>query len=562
MKNKKIVFILLLSLNVSLVFAQKLTVPANLQAHNAEFKKEIVKVTDGVWCAVGYAIANSIMIEGTDGLIIVDVLESPGAAKEVFAEFRKISNKPVKAIVYTHNHTDHTRGAAVFAENNNPMVICHEDLEKIVSSNAALIKPILEKRSLRMFGTYLKQEDELVNAGLGLGMNIKDSEEKGYLKPTHIFKDSLKMEISGVDLVFFHAPGETDDQINVYIPSKKLVCVGDNLYRTFPNLYTIRGTSYRDPVAWYQSIDKVRYLHPEFIAPSHTRPIIGAENIQNVLTTYRDGIQYVFNETIRQMNLGKTPNEIAAAISLPKHLKESPFLQEFYGKASWSSRSIFSGILGFFDGNSTTLQPLSPVAEAQKMAELAGGINKMKKNCLNALKNKEYQWVLNLSDYILHIEPNATVITKARIEALTRMGEAESNPNARHYYLTEAKELGGLKLERNWKISSETLRDIPVMSFFNAMALNLSEKKSLEINKKVVFYFTDLNKSATLIVRNGIAETQEFALPEANVTVTTTGQTWKEIVSKVKSPMEAIKAGELKISDPKQFKEIMDLFAQ
>jgi alkyl sulfatase BDS1-like metallo-beta-lactamase superfamily hydrolase len=556
-RNLLLFLVMLLS---SKAFTQKLNIPQDLQTHNDEFKRQVIKVTDGVYCAIGFGLANSIMIEGDDGLIIVDVMESPGAAKEVNAEFRKISNKPVKAIVYTHNHTDHIKGAAVFAGDDKPLVIGHETLEDIYTSTVTFIKPILEKRSLRMFGVYLRPEDELVNAGLGLGMNIKDTEEKGYLSPNTTFKDSLKMKIAGIDFVFFHAPGETDDQINVYIPSKKLVCMGDNLYRTFPNLYTIRGTPYRDPVAWYKSIDKVRYLKPEFIVPSHTKPISGAANVESILSTYRDGIQYIFDETIRQMNKGKTPIEISSSIELPKHLKESPYMQEFYGKATWSSRSIFSGILGFFDGNPTTLQPLSPEVEAQNMANLAGGIKKLNKKCLKALKDNKYQWVLDLSDHILRLEPNNQKIIEARMEALTRLGEAESNPNARHYYLTEAKELGGLDVARTFIISSESIRGIPVMTYFNIMGVSLNVDKALDVNKKMHFNLTDENKTVSIHIRNGVAEIQEFALENPDVLITTSGQTWKEIVSKVKDPGAAAKAGEIKISNPAEFMSIMELF--
>ena len=63
--------------------------------------------------AIGYALGNSIMVDAPEGLIIVDVTETVESGRQVFAEFRKISKKPVKAIVYTHQHPDHTWGAKV-----------------------------------------------------------------------------------------------------------------------------------------------------------------------------------------------------------------------------------------------------------------------------------------------------------------------------------------------------------------------------------------------------------------------------------------------------------------
>ena len=87
----------------------------SLQKHTEEFEQKVYRVSDNVYSAVGFGLANSIMIEGDDGLIIVDTMESTNEAKTVIREFRKITHKPVKAIVYTHNHTDHVFGAQVFA---------------------------------------------------------------------------------------------------------------------------------------------------------------------------------------------------------------------------------------------------------------------------------------------------------------------------------------------------------------------------------------------------------------------------------------------------------------
>ena len=61
--------------------------------------------------AIGYGLANSIMILAPDGAIIVDTLESMPPAREVYKAFRKVTKKPIKAIIYTHNHNDHIGGA-------------------------------------------------------------------------------------------------------------------------------------------------------------------------------------------------------------------------------------------------------------------------------------------------------------------------------------------------------------------------------------------------------------------------------------------------------------------
>ena len=82
----------------------------SLKEHTKHFERKVYKVADNIYSAVGFGLANSIMIEGDDGLIIVDTMESLQEAREVLAEFRKISDKPIKAIIYTPQpHRPHFR---------------------------------------------------------------------------------------------------------------------------------------------------------------------------------------------------------------------------------------------------------------------------------------------------------------------------------------------------------------------------------------------------------------------------------------------------------------------
>ncbi len=63
--------------------------------------------------AIGFALGNVIMVEAPDGMIIVDTTECMTTAECVYTRMGQMTNKSVKAIVYTHNHPDHTYGAQV-----------------------------------------------------------------------------------------------------------------------------------------------------------------------------------------------------------------------------------------------------------------------------------------------------------------------------------------------------------------------------------------------------------------------------------------------------------------
>ncbi len=540
--------------------AVKTTSPEDLQSHSAIFSRRIEKVGTNIYMAIGYGLANSILIEGRDSVIIVDCMESIEAAQDVKHAFDSLCHKPVKAIIYTHFHTDHTSGGTVLAGESHPDIYAQELLPHLLDQTSAVVRNITEKRSYRMFGVYL-DEGERVNCGIGPELRIHQGSELGILKPTVTFRDSLHLNVSGIHLVLYHAPGETPDQLMVWLPDEKALLCGDNLYHTFPNLYTIRGTGYRDVNLWRSSLDRMRYMRPEYIIPSHTEPLRGADSIYSVLTDYRDAIAYIHDQTVRGMNAGLTPDELCESVILPAHLRDNPWLQEFYGKTAWSVRTVFDGYMGFFDGNPTTLMPLKKKEHAAKIEALAGGQTNLGKQIDNAATAGEWQWVLELTDAYLALYPAERHATEARVKALTALGMAESNPNARHYYLTCAKELQGLKNDGLVKPTPDLAKGVPLASIFNGMAAHLNPDKSREVHKRVLFHFSDSGSEWTVEVRRGVAEVQPFDIGHPDLTITIKEQVWKELAAKIRSPLAVYASGDISISGGQiEFLSFMRLF--
>ena len=104
----------------------------SLAKHTEIFEERVEKVADGLYIAIGFGLANSILIEGTDGVVIVDTMESMEAGLRVREAFRKVTDKPVRAIVYTHNHADHIFGAEAFVDDAAPQVYAHATTEKYI----------------------------------------------------------------------------------------------------------------------------------------------------------------------------------------------------------------------------------------------------------------------------------------------------------------------------------------------------------------------------------------------------------------------------------------------
>jgi len=514
-----------------------------LAAHTAEFDTRVYEVTAGVYVAVGFGLANSIMVEGDTCVFLVDVMGSIESARAVKAEFRRLTTKPIAALIYTHNHADHVFGGKGFVPDGSVDVYAHETTQFYIDRVVNIIRPIITQRSARMFGNYLPREgaDAMVNAGIGPYLEIGHAGGTlGLIRPTKTFEDELQLELCGVKVELVHAPGETNDQIFVWLPEKKLLMPGDNVYRAFPNLYTIRGTLYRDVLEWSRSIDQMRARRPEHLVPSHTRPVSGAEKVMEILTAYRDAIQYVHDQTIRGINQGLTPDELVEVVRLPPHLRDHPYLQEFYGTVEWSVRSIFTGYLGWFDGDTATLSPASPNERARGFVELAGGQRALLDAARQALETERYAWAAELATQVLRVDPGLEEGKRLKAAALRALGRRSMSPNARNYYLTQARELEGAVFVRVEQEFDEGVRElvdsIPIGNFIAAMPTSLDPGKSANANLVVGFRFPDVGEAYTIHVRRGVAEVQPKLLESADVLVTTETGVWRELVLGLRNP--------------------------
>jgi uncharacterized sulfatase len=421
-----------------------------LNKQERQFEQQVVQTADNVFTAVGFHGANTSMIVGHDGVIIVDTLMGPASAANAFKALREYSDKPVKAIIYTHSHPDHTGGASVFAGNDNPEIYAMAHFGSAHGVDVA-INPIMVPRGIRQFGRKLTGR-EVTNRGLAPAGTIDHDRGKGHLPPTFkIDGDSYRINVAGIDIEMHAGPGETDDALFVWLPREKVLFAGDNFYHTFPNLYAIRGTAYRDVLKWSNSVAKMASLQPEYLVPGHTLPIKSKEASVGALQDYSDAIRSVYDQTVKGINQGKGPDLIAHKVELPAHLRNKPYLVEFYGTVSHAVRAIYAGLLGWFDGNPTTLNRLAPKVEAQKMAELAGGTSYLTEKMQTALTQKEFQWALELADHLKWLDDaDKQLARKTRIKALRGLASREYNAPNRNYYLSYANELESGQLSQVW----------------------------------------------------------------------------------------------------------------
>ena len=404
------------------------------------YQERVEQVTDGVWCALSMGHSNAVFVEGKTSVILIDTLDCVERGELLAAVIKEKTGKPVKTILYTHIHPDHRGGAGAFTENDPEIIAFAPAVTPL--ERTGMLKDIQGLRGARQFG-YSLTDEETISQGIGIREGVVYGGHHGFVPPTTIYnQEKVEREIDGVKLELLRVPGETDDQMMVWIPEKGVLCCGDNYYGCFPNLYAIRGSQYRDLASWIRSLDVILSYPAQYLVPGHTAMISGNETIREILGNFRSMIDYLLTKTLEGMNQGKTEDQLAAEIRLPEEYAGLPYLGEYYGCAEWTVRAIYTAYLGWFDGNPTSLHPLAPADRAAKLLALAGGRETVLQAAQAAFDEGDYQWCLELCDMLMDGAKEADQEAMGvKAKALEQIAEQETSANGRHYYLVCAREL-------------------------------------------------------------------------------------------------------------------------
>jgi alkyl sulfatase BDS1-like metallo-beta-lactamase superfamily hydrolase len=496
------------------------TIDPRLTEHSGKMAQAIYQTAGNVYSAVGYGLANMTMIEGSDGVVIVDTLEAVENARAVMDELRKITTKPVKAIIYTHNHYDHVMGTLGVVtpeevDSGAVPIYAHERLLAGMLNQLGVVGEAVGRRSLYTFGNFLDKGPEgSVNEGIGPALVAG---APSFVPPTVTFADQLEIGVAGLRLQLLYAPSETDDEIVVWMPETGVLQSAEVIQgETFPNLYTIRGTTYRDPVQWYRTIDRLRALAPEYLVPSHGRPVEGRAEVESLLSAYRDAIQFTHDQAVRLINRGHTPDELAEALpALPPHLAAHPWVAEFYGTVKHSVRNFYVGYLGWFEGDPTFLDPLPPAERAARTVKLMGGRDAVLAAAREAYAAGDFRWTAELLTPVIRIARTDMEARQLKAEALRQLGLRQMNINWRNFYLTAALELedaldtSRFDLERGLAIFSR----LPLVHLLRNLVCRVDAEKSREVHMTLALQVTDKQQAYALELRRGVVQLHE-KLPE------------------------------------------------
>lgn len=292
------------------------------------------------------------------GLVLIDTANA-ALAGQTLAAVRRWDDTPVRTVIYTHGHIDHTGGMKLIDDEANaravprPRIIAHR-----------VVRKRLDRYVLTQGFNSLVQGQQFDHPNYTYPV--------GQRQPDEIYDDSLSLTIGGERLELFHGRGETDDATFVWLPAQRVLISGDFVIWMFPNAGNPRKVQ-RYALEWAATLRRMQQLAPEILIPGHGPVVFGEARAGQMLGDGAALLESLVEQTLAMMNRGCTLNEILHAVSAPVELLAMPYLRPHYDDPEFVVRAIWHLYSGWFDGDPAHLKP-APAAElAGEIAALAGG---------------------------------------------------------------------------------------------------------------------------------------------------------------------------------------------
>ncbi|UBI80028.1 MBL fold metallo-hydrolase (plasmid) [Ensifer canadensis] len=519
----------------------------------------LFEVTDGIYQVRNLDLSNMTIIEGTEGITIVDPLVSAETAKvAIDLYFKNRGTKPVKAVIYTHSHVDHYGGVrGVVSEDDvtsgKVKIYAPEGfLEAAVAENV-MAGTAMSRRASYMYGNLLAPDPKgQVGAGLG---TTTSAGTVTLIPPTNIItKTGQKETIDGLTYEFLMAPGsEAPSEMLWYIEEKKAISAAEDATHTLHNTYSLRGAKIREPLPWSKYLNEALVMwgdKAEVMFAQHHWPTWTNEKVVNLLEKQRDLYRYINDETLRMVNHGMTMREIAETFKLPPSLDNFWANRGYYGSIYHDVAATYVLYLGWFDGNPSTLHELPPVEASKKYVEFMGGSDAVLDKAKKSFEAGDYRWVAQVANHVVFADPNNQPAKDLVADALEQLGyQAESGP-WRNFYLTGAKELreGVKKLPTPNTASPDTVRAMSLDLFFDYLGVRLNAEKAGDAHIVLNFDFGADGKYLVELENGVLNNTKDKQADEADATITLTRADLNSIALGETKLDQAVSDGKVKVA--------------
>jgi len=386
--------------------------------------RRIVQPHSDVLAFVGYSSSNFAAVRTAHGYVLVDAGDSLSGVRDALAEIRRFAPGELQGIFLTHSHPDHRGGGSALleeAKERDLPIWAHHAFGSEARDGKGLER-ILQARAARQFGAGIPDAEYTPNSLLP---RFPGESAGPLLEPTRqVFEGRSRLYLDGLAVDVMTVPTETGDHMEVFLPESRVLFSGDAVYGAFPNLYPLRGGCWRKADRWAKGIRRLLTLEPEAAVCGHNIVLQGRQEVRRAFERCAGAIEHVLAETLKGMNQGLGPDELACTVRLPEEIADDPNLGEFYGAVPWAVREIYAATMGWFDGNATNIVPLAPLEEAERMARLAGGTASLAKQAEAALAQGDWRWTCRICDWLLRLGPeHIAAARRMKAEALEALSQ-------------------------------------------------------------------------------------------------------------------------------------------
>ena len=261
----------------ALALAMLVAVPVAAQRNFDSVKIEAIPVTDGIFMLTGSG-GNIGLSVGDDAAFVIDDQYAP-LTEKIKAAIAEKTDQPVRFVINTHWHGDHTGGNEKMGQ-SGAIIVAHENVRKRMSSEQ-----------------FIAAFDTRVPAAPAIAL------------PVVTFADSVTFHWNGDDIHVFHvAPAHTDGDSIIHFQKANVIHMGDTLFNGYyPFIDASSGGNIDGMIAAEERVlaladDKTK------IIPGHG-PLADKAQLQanhDMLVTARDRIH-------KLMAAGKSRDEVVAA---------------------------------------------------------------------------------------------------------------------------------------------------------------------------------------------------------------------------------------------------------